>query len=529
MPDKVERKWVWLYALFVMVITTVPYALGFILQGEEWRFTGFIFGVEDGNSYIAKMLTGAQGAWLFRTPYTAFPQRGVLAFLPYLLLGKLSLASARHESLVWWFHIFRLAGGFMMVHATYQFVSVFIDRIPSRRLVTAIATVGGGLGWLAVTGLDGLWQNRLPLEFYSPETFGFMSLYGLPHLSCARALLLWGLAKYLRSGERSWLDGFFTGSLWLLLGLMQPMTVLIGGAVIGVHLLLTGVMATSRGADLQSQWKTDFHYALGMAILPAPLILYTAVSFLTDPFLSTWSAQNILPSPPLLDYLLAYGSMLILAGFGIQSIHKWTKDNRWFLLLGWVAIFPLLAYAPFSVQRRLTEGVWVAITILGIAVLDTFKPRMQRVIRIFLLSSFLPGLIFIAGGLGTVMQLKSPVYRPAKEVAAFEHLGIAADPGNIVIASYATSNPLPSWAPLRILIGHGPESIHLKDMKLRVENFYQADADDAVRRALLEEFAVRYVFWGPQERELGEWQPSQANFLQEWYEKDGYHIYRVVD
>ena len=39
---------------------------------------GFIFAVEDGNSYIAKMLSGVQGAWLFRTPYTSMQQGGVL-------------------------------------------------------------------------------------------------------------------------------------------------------------------------------------------------------------------------------------------------------------------------------------------------------------------------------------------------------------------------------------------------------------------------------------------------------------------
>jgi hypothetical protein len=82
--------------------------LAFQTQGEAWRFTGFVFAVEDGNSYIAKMLLGANGAWLFRTPYTADPQRGVLAFLPYLLLGKLAAGEGIHEQLVALFHLFRI-------------------------------------------------------------------------------------------------------------------------------------------------------------------------------------------------------------------------------------------------------------------------------------------------------------------------------------------------------------------------------------------------------------------------------------
>jgi len=80
-----------------MGVTMLPYLLGYASQGDAWRFTGFVFGVEDGNSYIAKMLSGSAGAWLFRTPYTPEAQRGVLAFLPYILLGKLASPPGLHE------------------------------------------------------------------------------------------------------------------------------------------------------------------------------------------------------------------------------------------------------------------------------------------------------------------------------------------------------------------------------------------------------------------------------------------------
>jgi len=85
-----ELKWVLGYSLALAAITSLPYLVAGLNQGADWRFTGFLFGVEDGNSYIAKMLAGYQGAWLFRTPYTTVEQVGVLAFLPYLLLGKLA-------------------------------------------------------------------------------------------------------------------------------------------------------------------------------------------------------------------------------------------------------------------------------------------------------------------------------------------------------------------------------------------------------------------------------------------------------
>ena len=86
----IERRWVLAFAIILMVITTLPYILGYARAGGDWEFTGFVFGVEDGNSYIAKMLSGASGNWLFFSPYTAYPQHGVIAFLPYILLKTIN-------------------------------------------------------------------------------------------------------------------------------------------------------------------------------------------------------------------------------------------------------------------------------------------------------------------------------------------------------------------------------------------------------------------------------------------------------
>ena len=95
-----ERRWCGAYSLVLILATTLPVWIAFRHAGSEWRFSGFLFAVEDGNSYIAKMQLGAAGAWLFRSPYTAMPQRGVIAFLPYLLLGKLAASPETHLQLV---------------------------------------------------------------------------------------------------------------------------------------------------------------------------------------------------------------------------------------------------------------------------------------------------------------------------------------------------------------------------------------------------------------------------------------------
>ena len=189
------------FAALVMLVTTLPYLLGYFTQGQTERFTGFVFGVEDGNSYIAKMVSGSYGDWLFRTPYTAYPQAGLFIYLPYLLLGKLAAPPGLHEQLVSLYHLFRFFAGMLAILASYDFLAYFIREIRLRRFGVALTCLGGGLGWLLVVLGRSNWLGSLPLDFYSPEAFGFLGLYGLPHIALARALLLWALLAYLKLVE----------------------------------------------------------------------------------------------------------------------------------------------------------------------------------------------------------------------------------------------------------------------------------------------------------------------------------------
>ncbi|MGD2159279.1 MAG: hypothetical protein PVG32_20550, partial [Anaerolineales bacterium] len=43
-----EYRWVLFYSIVLMLFTTLPYLIGYISQGEDWYFTGFLFGVDDG-------------------------------------------------------------------------------------------------------------------------------------------------------------------------------------------------------------------------------------------------------------------------------------------------------------------------------------------------------------------------------------------------------------------------------------------------------------------------------------------------
>ena len=346
-----ERRWCLVYAAGLAAVTTLPYVLGYASQGALWRFTGFVVGVEDGNSYVAKMLSGTFGAWLFRSPYTTYPQGGIFAFLPYLVLGKLAAPPAVHEQLVALFHLFRIASIPIAVVATYRFAARFLPQASWRRWATVLATAGEGLGWLLLLGGRSWWLGSLALDFYSPETFGFLSFLTLPHLILARAFLLLGLTAYLDAADAprsAWRAGGWLAAL----GLMQPLSILSAWAVIGVHAAILSLRGRHHWREEAWPWLRSGAIAV---FISAPWVVYYAIVTTTDSYMQLWTAQNRILSPALPHYLLAYGLVLIPALAGIWWVTRKGGQTEW-LLVGWVALLPAMAYAPTNLQRRLPES-----------------------------------------------------------------------------------------------------------------------------------------------------------------------------
>jgi len=384
-----------------------------------------------------------------------------------------------------------------------------------------LATIGGGLGWVLVAVGRGDALGGLPLEFYSPESFGFLAYLGLPHLVAGRALLLSGLAWYLDASRRT-RTPLWAGGSFLLLGLFQPLAVVSAWAVMLAHNGLVFLMAR-RGPPGASRhaWK-----AAAMAVLASsPIVIYYARVSFSDPFVRAWNTQNIILSPHPLHYVVAYGLMAVIALLAFVR----SKDREpWLLPAGWLLVLPILAYAPVSLQRRLPDGIWVAIAALAAAGLESFGSRQARRVGLAIAVVTMPScLLLLAGSFRTAHEARDPAFIPSASAEAYEALALLAAPGDAVMTSFETGNVLPAWAPVRVPIGHGPESVGLVEARSDVETFYSAGTSDEMRKSLIAEYQIRFVIHGPSERDLGAWDPSSAPYLTSVFESSDIHIYRV--
>lgn len=526
---KRERVWVLKFGLVVVVLTTLPYLISFVSQGETWVFTGFVYGVEDGNSYIAKMLQGSSGSWLFRSPYSSMPQNGVLAFLPFLLLGKLAAGQALHLQLIVLFHLFRIGTSFFALIATYTFISIFIKQEYWRRWATVVVTVGGGLGWVLILVGQSNFLGSLPLEWYSPEWFGFLSHYGLPHMLLARGLLLTGLTFYL-SASRDLKRGWYAGIVFFILGLVHPLSLVSMGVIVGAHQVAIGVISwKGRYWGSIKRWLV---IAFRSLIVPAPIVLYTALQFTTDPFLQAWTDQNIILSPHPAHILVAYGMMLIAGALGVRKllrIRRWTGS----LLLSWIVILPILAYAPHNLQRRFPEGIWVAIVTLAALGLTHYfngsTSRAKQIGNIALLLSIPSALLLIFGGIQVSLKPSTPIFRPVDETRIFEWLLEQDDPDMVILSTYKTGNALPAWAPGFVVVGHGPESANLLEFMVKVNAYYRGTLSLTEQINFIQNQGIDYVILGPEEKAIGENQLEDLEYLELGFEVGDYQVYQVIE
>lgn len=483
-------------------ITLAPYVTACASQGSKWRFSGFLFNLEDGNSYTAKLMLGSESAGLFHSPYTTLPHPGSPVYLPYLFLGKLAGAFNSHDCLILLFHTSRAVSIVLLALAYYDFLAFFVNSESLCTWGAVLSLGGGGLGWVLPILGKNEWLGSLPLDFISPESFGFLALLLLPHLTLARALLLWTIIGYLKGGGWRW------GVVALVMSLFNPLEAI----TLWVVVIAYGLVEIIR--------RRPVNNPMPLFLFPAPVIFYLTFLALTHPFYRVWNAQINVRAPHPGHYLLAYGWIIPLAAIGALKMAKRPSGS---LPVIWAALTPLLVYLPTTSQRRLAEGVWVALIALA---LQAFKSRERWAVLWSGPLLITPALI-LAWSFKVALNPSPPVFLPVEKVEAFEALRNLAKPGDGVIASYPTGNALPAWVPVKVPLGHGAESYLYSLWEERVKTFFSTETSPDFRLELMRTARIRWVFWGPEERATGGWFPGSMPGLCERFSSANYSIWEL--
>ncbi len=502
--------------LGVALLTSAGYVRAWQHADASWAFTGFLFAVDDGLSYLAKMRLGAQGAWLFRTPYTTEPTVALPAFTAYLALGHVLPPRAPYGAFVVLFHLFRLVALAGLMVALHRVLTWLLPARPRLQAAVAVWTLlGGGLGWLLYPLGLGRGLGWAPLSFYSPEAFGFLAVWGLPHLTAARALWLyawWAFAhQHLRRAFAAATALLFFQPLYIV-----PLALLWSATAWGQHTRPTAAAQWRTLAAATSLWAAYWAFMLWARA--------------TDPVVQAWDAQNNVRLVPWPAFALAYGPWLPWVARGWRLLQQ-EHPGPARALAFWLAAVALLIWLPTSVQRRLLEGVWWAWGLLAVKAAAAWHRGLGQGRRWLAwaplgLTALSPALLL---GLAwhAASRPSEPLFRPRAELAAMQAWGQQAPLAAGVLASYPSSTLLPAAAAVRAPLGHPVESPAWAERRAQTRAFFQPTTTDAQRQAWLADWRVEWVWWGPRERALGAWDPRTAPYLEPAFHDRGYWVFRV--
>jgi len=364
-------------------------------------------------------------------------------------------------------------------------------------------------------------NNRLPLEFYSPETFGYLSFFSLPHLLFARGFLYRAFRTFLSINNKidyPSIEYVKSGFSLLLSGIFQPLNIFIGWLVVGSFFLYKLFI-------IRFPIKILKEYLFW--IVPSiPLFFYNFFSFLFDPYLSAWQNQNRIISPPVVDYLLAYGIGLLFIFITIKNKEVIKIKNLAFINI-WIFLIPVLAYFPINIQRRLTEGVWLCFCIyIGMIVMRKKKILTRFIIVTFFLFSYL---FFTIGSLGTVLNVNKPIYNSNSFIGVANSLDQEIVKGDVILAPYHESNLLPVFLPIKVITGHGPESKNLSVISNIIDSFFKGKLSTAETQEFLVGFDIKYIIV-PQKLDLNNiFLQLENTHWQILYKNSDYAVVRLDD
>ncbi len=537
LPLITRREWrrVIVFASIVMLLTALPYLLGALLNTPQQIFGGLLIGLEDQYSYLAKMVQGAHGAWLFHLPYTSTPHPGIFLYSFYLLLGKLGVVLGLPNAGL--YHIARVGLGLICLLVIYRFIAEFVASPAVRFIALALAALAGGPGWIAFLLGQPTILASLPLEYIVPEGFTFLMLYTLPHLLLARALLLLGALGVWRAGQSgSSKLALGAGVLWLIMSIIQPIYT-------AVVLMIAALMFLSRSIALRRPAWLQARAGIIAGMMAVPMVVYVMLIFNSDPTYRPWS-QTAITSPGPGLYLLSYGLPLLLAIGGLAYVLRRRNAGSLFLVL-WTVTTPFMLYAPTNAQRRLIESWQIPLSVLAAyglvryILLPLRRVHARRAwrysirkfergfITLFIVLLMPTYIIMFFWHIGTLLTHWPTLYQSANLTAITDWLERNASYADGVLSAYSTGTIIPARAPVRVMLGHPSETINVADRKAEVQRFFDADTPDEWRRDLLTRLNLDYVWYGPDERALGAYDPTQSPFLRQVFSAGDVQLYKV--
>jgi len=520
-----------------LLLSAAPYVAGYLASSPEAEFDGAVMNLEDIHCHLATMQQGARGQWRFHLLFTPEDHQGAFLRPLYLTLGH--LARLGGLPLTFTYHLARLLCGALSLLSAYAFISLLLRRA-MRRIAFFLTCLSSGLGWLWLLLRPTPPGGISPIDFWLNDAYIFFSLFLFPHFAFSIAALLAvfsGALLYETEPRRRYLALVAFASLAL--ALEHPFAILIVMAVLASYGLILWISHGAFPVRLVLP-------GLICGTISFPVLAYDLLLFYREPVFRAWQAQNYTLSPPPLYYVLGYGLLLPLALVGVMRLWR-RRDRRGVFAIAWVATVAVLIYLPIPLQRRMLEGVQVPLSVLAAQGLGGILASLRRssllkrlrppgyplhklrllLLNLLLVSTLPSNLYLVAGATLAAWQRHPSLFHPRTTVEAIDWLETHSAWTDTILSSYETGNYIPARIGHRVFWGHWSGTAWYAQKRRLALTFFGERTDDAWRIAFLREYGIRYLFYGPEEKALGAFDPTGKPYLTPVFSNGRVTVYEV--
>jgi hypothetical protein len=555
---------VWLFALALAALTTLPYLVGSWSAPPGWQYSGAAAvptgALVDFNSHIAKMWQGYRSQWDYHLLFTHEAHPGLpLVQGFYVALGALARLTPFGLPAVYHIARFVLTAG--MVLAIWVFAAHFFEKPAERWLATLFGTVAAGWSWLLLALDPAMTAELSPIEFWLTDAFNLLGALVMPHFAAAvivQIIIVLAFEAWVKSlspptplpqregGKPYASTGFLTrtGVIQLIVltlalaaqAIIQPYAALLFGPLL-VILAAYHLFSARRLNGRRAAWL-----ALPLGCYGA-LIIYQYAALYSHPVWAAFAEQNQTLSPPVTYYLLGYLPFILPLVPGLRVFLLDRPDDRWWLPLLWVALVAMLLYAPFPTQRRYLLGVQTPLAVLAAyGWLRAVQPRLRVKLRPLasILYLGLASVALVAMLAVNIAALSAPlahraVFYSPDDLAAFAWMRRETTGRDDLVltvtdaAGQGSGGRLAAALGQRVYLGHWIETADFADKVAAVRRFYDPTALDDWRRQFLKDIGAVYIWYDEDARRFGDWNPARAAYLEAVFSSGGVTIYRVTE
>lgn len=538
------RSWL-LVAVIPIAASLLPYAAGYLSQGEDEIFMGFL---RSDNAFYAALMS-FQAVGDFSNPFDAHDRSPFFFNPPLFLAGHLLKLGLSVPAVYVLFQVAVAVGYFV---ALFYLAQAYLERWLKPKVFLAMVCVGGGFGWLVFM----LYYLRHPAAGLAVNTLGWEKSYWAPDLSFMRltpfstlgaglevvdqALLVTTLLLFHRALKSGRLADYAlsVAATWVL-----TWTHFYGAIIASLTVVFYPLCYLVVNKSLPPRF-----YKLLACILffGAPLAAYAAAVLRPYEAQARWFPEIM----PVHQYIIGYGFVLLLALFGLEPLFRRRRPID-LLVLAWIAA------TVFMMQNIVRPHHFVSYLYIPLALLaaegftEAVVPLLWRLapaigsMRIKGSAVLLGALVFAVVPSNIVYSRimwewvtddgRPQLYLRQDEYAALQWLRANSTHRDVVLTT-PWGSPYANWAArympalagvttLSSYLNLSPELARKKNQP--VEAILVGHSNEDERYQLLVENAVRYLYYGPQERKVMMWDPESAPYLSKRYDSATVKIYAV--